>query len=141
MPVKAMTMPSLSQFLDDQIVPDGAAGLGDVLDAGGFGALDVVGEGEERIGTEGNAGQMSDRNSRSVFFGQPVGLTGEVVLPDAVGADILLVAVDVAVDDVVPVGAAEVGAEGQGQDLGVLAQEARCRPCAPARRVQWMRDC
>ena len=30
MPVKAMTMPSLSHVLDDLIVPDGAAGLGDV---------------------------------------------------------------------------------------------------------------
>ena len=32
-----------------KVVADGAAGLGDVLDAGGFGALDVVGEGEESI--------------------------------------------------------------------------------------------
>ena len=112
----------LIAFLDDQIVPDGAAGLGDVLDAGGFGALDVVGEGEASIGTEGNAVKFG-QEFPLVFFRQPVGLAGEVVLPDAVGADVLLVAVDVAVDHVVPVGAAEVGAEGQGQGLGVLAQE------------------
>ena len=39
---------------DDQIVTDGAAGLGDVLDAGGSAALDGVGEGEEGVGTQGD---------------------------------------------------------------------------------------
>ena len=43
-------------LLDHQIIPDGAAGLGDVADAGGLGPLDVVGEGEEGIGTQGHAG-------------------------------------------------------------------------------------
>ena len=37
-------------LFDDQIVPDGAARLGDVLHAGGHGPLNVVGEGEEGIG-------------------------------------------------------------------------------------------
>ena len=39
----------LVALLDDQIVTDGAAGLGDVLDAGGHAALDGVGEGETTI--------------------------------------------------------------------------------------------
>ena len=42
-------------LLDNQIVPDGAAGLGDVLDTGGLGPLDVVGAGEEGIGTQRHA--------------------------------------------------------------------------------------
>ena len=39
---------------DDQVIADGAAGLGDVLDAGGHAALDGVGEGEESVGAQGD---------------------------------------------------------------------------------------
>ena len=35
-------------LFDDQIITDGAAGLGDVPDTGSKGTLDVVAEGEER---------------------------------------------------------------------------------------------
>ena len=38
--------------LDDVVVADGAAGLGDVLHAALAGALDVVAEGEEGVGAE-----------------------------------------------------------------------------------------
>ena len=38
--------------LDDVVVADGAAGLGDVGDAALLGALDVVAEGEEGVGAE-----------------------------------------------------------------------------------------
>ena len=41
--------------LDDVVVPDGTAGLGDVGDAALLGALDVVPEGKEGVGGEGNA--------------------------------------------------------------------------------------
>ena len=37
---------------DDQVIPDGAAGFGDIPDAGGEGTLDGVGEGEEGVGTQ-----------------------------------------------------------------------------------------
>ena len=39
----------LVALLDDQVIPDGAAGLSDVLDTGSEGTLDVVAEGEECI--------------------------------------------------------------------------------------------
>ena len=38
---------------DDQIIPDGAAGLGNILDAGGKATLHGVGEGEEYVGAQG----------------------------------------------------------------------------------------
>ena len=88
-------------LFDNQVVPNGAARLGDVLDAGGSGPLDVVGEGEEGVGAQGHAVKLSEEFPL-VFRGQPVGPAGKVVLPDADAADILLVAVDVAVNDVVP---------------------------------------
>src|SRR5699024_9498433 len=86
------------------------------------GALDVVGEGEECVGTQGNAVEAC-KESALVLFGQPLGLTGKVVLPDAVGADIFFIAIDVAVNDVIPVGTAQIFPEGQIQCLRMLAQE------------------
>ena len=85
---------------DDQVVTDGAAGLGDVLDTGGHAALDGVSEGEEGVGAERNG--IPGIQPCPLFFGsQRLGTDGEVVLPDALGADIFFVAVDVAVDNVV----------------------------------------
>ena len=102
----------LVALLDDQIVPDGAAGLGNVLHTGGIGPLDVVREGEEGIGAQSHI-LTGGQPLTLVLLGQRFGLTGEVVLPDAVGADILFIAVDVAVNDVVPVGTAQILPEGQ----------------------------
>ena len=102
----------LVTLFDDQVIADGAARLGDVADTGSLGALDVVGEGEEGIGTQSHTSDAV-QVSPLVFLSQALGLLGEIILPDAVGADIFLVAVDVAVDDVVPVGTAQIGAEGQ----------------------------
>ena len=65
---------------NDQVISDGAAGLGNVLDAGSSGPLDVVGEGEESVGTQGHA-VKAGQESLLVFLGQPFRLTGEVVLP------------------------------------------------------------
>ena len=97
----------LVALFDDQIVTDGAAGLGDVLDAGSNAALDGVGEGEESIGAQGNS--ITGIQPCPLFFSsQRLGTDGEVVLPDALSADILFVAVDVAVNDVVAAGTAQV---------------------------------
>ena len=108
----------LVAFLDDEVIADGAAGLGNVADAGGIGPLDVVGEGEEGIRAQGHAPDLG-QEFPLVLLGQAIGLPGEVVLPDTLGADILFIAVDVAVNDVVAVGAAQIFPEGQGQRLGL----------------------
>ena len=107
---------------NDQIIPDGTAGLGDVLDTGGVGPLDVVGEGEEGIRAQSHVLPGSQPGS-FLFRGQALRLHREVFLPDAVGAHVLFVAVDVAVNDVVTVGTTQIRPEGQAQGLGMLAQE------------------
>ena len=48
----------LVALLDDQIIADGAAGLGDVLDTGSHTALNGVGEGEECVGAQSLAGGL-----------------------------------------------------------------------------------
>ena len=45
----------LVALFDDQVITDGAAGLGDVLDTGSDTTLDGVGEGEEGIGAQSNS--------------------------------------------------------------------------------------
>ena len=112
----------LVALLNDQVITDGAAGLGDVLNTGSNTALDGVGEGEESVGAQCHS--VTGIQPCTLFFrSQRLGTLGEVVLPDALSADIFLVAVDVAVDDVVTAGAAQIRAEGQIQGLGMLAQE------------------
>ena len=85
---------------DDQVVTDGAAGLSNILDTGSNTALDGVGEGEEGVGTQSNS-ITGIQPCPLLLAGQRLGTDGEVVLPDALSADILFVAVDVAVNDVV----------------------------------------
>ena len=70
----------LVALFDDQIIADGAAGLGDVLDTGSDTALDGVGEGEESVGTQSNVGQLS-QPGLLLLAGQRLGLLGEVVHP------------------------------------------------------------
>ena len=107
----------LVTLFDDQIIADGAAGLSDVLDTGSNTALDGVGEGEESIGAQSNC--VTGIQPCPLFFrGQWLGTDGEVVLPDALSADVFFVAVDVAVDDVVAAGTAQIGAEGRFRVLG-----------------------
>ena len=77
---------------DDQVVTDGAAGLGDVLDTGGHAALDGVGEGEESVGAQSDS-IAGIQPGALLLGGQGLGTDGEVVLPDTLGADILLVAI------------------------------------------------
>ena len=45
----------LVALFDDQVITDGAAGLGNVLHAGSNAALDGVGEGEESVRTQSNS--------------------------------------------------------------------------------------
>ena len=93
----------LVAFCDDQIIADGAAGFGDVLDAGSNATFDGVGEGEEGIGAQSHS-ITGIQPCALLFSGQRLGTDGEVVLPDTLCADVFLVAVDVAVDDIVAAG-------------------------------------
>ena len=115
-----------------QVIPDRAAGLGNIADTGSIGPLDVIRKGEERVGTQGNTPDGAQEGPL-VLLRQALGLAGKVVLPDAVGANVLFIAVDVAIDDIVPIGSAQVLTEGQVQGLGVLAQEPGIRlgACQP----------
>ena len=113
---------ALVALFNDQIVPDGAAGLGNVADTGGAGTLDIVSKGEESVGAQAHAGEGVQKFP--LFrLGQGLGTGREIVLPDAIGANVLFIAVDIAVNDIVPVRTAEIAAERQAQRLGVLPQE------------------
>ena len=91
--------------LDDIVVTDAAAGLCDVLHATLVGALDVVAEGEECVGTEGYASVL--RNPFFLLFhGRRSGLLVHVLLACAVTQPVVVVFRDVDVDSVVAVGAA-----------------------------------
>ena len=108
--------------LDDRVITDGSAGLCDILHAALVSAFNVVAEGEEGIGTQGHV-LPGVQESALLRVGQGSGLFSEILLPIAVRADIFLVLVDVAVNDIVPFGPAQIRAEGQVQDLLMLAQE------------------
>ena len=108
--------------VDHCIIADGAAGLSNVFHAALVGAFNVVAEWEEGVGAQRHV--LPGVQEGSLFrVGQGCGLRGEVLLPVAVGADIFLILVNVAVDDIVPFGAAQISAEGQVQHLLMLAQE------------------
>ncbi len=83
---------------DDQIVPDGAAGLGDILHAAAVRPLDVVREREEGVASQGHA-LPGVQPGPGLGGGEVLRLAGEILLPVALGADVLLIAVDVAVDE------------------------------------------
>ena len=102
----------LVALFDDQVIADGAAGLSNVLDTGGNAALDGVSEGEESVAAQSNS--ITGIQPCTLFFGsQRLGAFGKVVLPDTLSTDILFIAVDVAVDDIVAAGTAQVSTEGQ----------------------------
>ena len=108
--------------LDNYVVADRAAGLCDVLNAGLLRSLDIVREGEECIRAEGNAVDGIKVGSL-LLLGEGRGLLGEVLLPVAVSANVLLVLIYVAVDNVISVGSAEGGLEGKVQYLVGLTKE------------------
>ena len=106
--------------VDDLLVPDGAAGLGDVLHPALPGPLHVVPKGEEGVAAKGDAGHSRNplplhlrrENRRADGKGPlPAAALGE---GGGIG--------DIQVDGVVPVGAADIGHKGQLQHLGMLPQ-------------------
>ena len=121
MPVKHMVMPWWLQAVDDVVISDGAARLGDVLDAGLEGALHVVAEGEEGVGADSYVVQLGD--PFFLFFtGQHFRLDLERLLPDALRQDVLIFVRGIHVNGVVPIGAADAVHELETQHLGMLPQ-------------------
>ena len=95
--------------------------MGDVLHAALVGALDVVAEGEEGIGTEGHLGVLG--NPCFLFFWcEGSGLFSEELLPCTFAKDIFVFIADVYVDGVVAVGTADAFFEWEGENLGALAE-------------------
>ena len=108
--------------IDDEVVTDRAARLGDILNARLFGALDIIREGEEGIRAERDAVDGIEVGSLLLLC-KGGGLFGKVLLPITVRADILLVLIDIAVDDIIAAGTTQVRTERQVQSLGMLTQE------------------
>ena len=73
---------------DDLVVPDGAAGLGDVFCARLKRPLHVVPEGEERVGAHRHAGHPGDP-VLFLFLGKHVRLHLKGVLPHALGQHVV----------------------------------------------------
>ncbi len=108
--------------LDDVVVADRSAGLGDILHAGFPRALDVVPEGEERVRPDGDAGL--GRDPSALFLRrQRFGLFRKDPLPLPFAQNVLVLIRGIDVDGVVAVRAADVGLEGQREHLRVLPQE------------------
>ena len=92
--------------LDNEVVADRSAGLGDVLNAALLSALDIVAEGEEGIRAERYAVDGIEVSSL-LLLGEGSGLLGEILLPISVSANVFFVLVDVAVNNVVAFGTAK----------------------------------
>ena len=107
---------------DHGVVADGPARLGNIGNAALFGALDVIAEREKRVRPEGNAGNGIQIGAL-LGFGEGFGAGGKILLPNALGANVLFVLIDIAVDHVVAIGAAECGQKRKIQHLLVLAQK------------------
>lgn len=106
--------------LYNKVVADGTAGLCDIFNSAALCSLDVVAEREECVRAERYAVYRGEI-CLDFLVGKRLGAGGEILLPVALGADILFVSVDVAVNDIVPVGAAYRILEGEVQDFFVLA--------------------
>ena len=105
---------------DDIVVPNGAARLGDILDAAAVGALDVVAEGEECVGTQGHT--LHGVKPGPLFLpGQGLRLYSEEILPNAVGQNVHIVVGNIHVDGVVPIGPADALFEGKVHGFGMLS--------------------
>ena len=108
--------------LDDIVVADGAAGLGDVGHAALVGTLDVVAEREESIGAEGDACLLLEPGL-FLLTREDGRLLGEDALPVIGLQEVFPLFADVDVDGVVAVRAADFRLERQVEDLRALAQE------------------
>ncbi len=109
-------------LFDDQIIANRATGLCNVLNTGSKGTLHVTAEGEKCIAAQRNIAVKSQPGPL-VAFGKTLRLLGEAVLPNAVCTDILFVAVDVSIDNIVAISTPQIRTELQPRSLGMLAQE------------------
>ena len=104
---------------NNNIVTNGATGLCNVGNAALLCTLDIVIEGEESVGAEGNT--RNGVKIGSLFCdSEGFGLNSEIFLPVSVFANVFFVLVDISVDDIVTVGTAESVFERKIQDLVVL---------------------
>ena len=108
--------------VDDRVITDGAAGLRDIFHAALVRSFDIVGEREERVRAERDVVDGVEIRSL-LLIGEGSGLLGKILLPVAVGGNVLLIAVDIAVDDVVAVGTADILAEREVEHLVTLSEE------------------
>ena len=108
--------------LDDIVIADGAAGLGDVGHAALVGALDVVAEREEGVGAEGDASFFLEPGLL-LFTREDGRFLGEDALPVVRLEEVFPLLADVDIDGVVAVRAADFRLERQIEDLRALAQE------------------
>ena len=89
--------------VDDIVVTDRAAGLCDVVDAALVGAFNIVAEGEECVGTNGNAAVLVEPSAFGLA-GEHFGLHLEIFLPFALRENVHIIVRNVDVDGVVAVG-------------------------------------
>ena len=108
--------------IDNNVIANRAAGLCNILDAATLCSLDVVVKREEGVRTQSNTVDGS-KVSKLLLTGKGCRLLGKVLLPVALGANVLFVLIDVTVDDVVSVRTSERRFERQVQYLVVLTQE------------------
>ena len=98
--------------LDNVAVALGAAGLCDISYAALAGAVDIIGEGEEGVGAQGDIGDLR-QPCGLLLLGEGIGTNGENVLPCAVAENVVRIGGgDIQIDSVVAVGSADVGTEG-----------------------------
>ena len=107
--------------LDDVVIPDTAAGLCDILHAAAECSLNVIAEGEERVGAESHIG-ISVEPCPLLLCSKYSGLLCEECFPLAVRKNIHVILAHVQVDGVVSVGSADALLEGKSEHLGRLAQ-------------------
>ena len=107
--------------LDDVVVTDRAAGFNNVGNAALSRALNIVAEGEERVGADGHAALARDP-FLALLCAQRLGALLENALPRAVSKHIFALVGNVDVDGVVAVGAANAFDKWQGEYLRVAAE-------------------
>ena len=107
---------------NDVVIPDGTAGLCDILDTGLSGPLHIITKGEESVGAAGNAALLG--NPGLFLLGsQHLRLDFKGLLPDAISQHVFILIGDIHVDGIVPVGPANAIHKLQAQHLGMLPQE------------------
>ena len=90
--------------LYNNVVAYGTARLRNIRNTAFMSALDVIVEREKRVGAQRHP-RYAGKIFLYLFVGQRLGTGLEILLPNAVRADVLFVSVDVSVDYIVTVGA------------------------------------